>query len=72
MAQVEELRAAAALLADDDAAVQAIYEGWHDALCLHQDLSCNVAAPFLRDAIRAGLLRAQSLRTPPDAPREHP
>jgi len=69
--RTEELRDAATLLADDEAAVQAIYEGWHDALCLYQGPACAIAAPVLRDAIRAGLLRAQTLSPPPDAPREH-
>jgi hypothetical protein len=64
---------AAAILAADDTAVNAIYEGWHDTLCRAQGPECGSAAPLLRDAIRAGLLRAQQLTAPADdAPREHP
>ncbi|MGP4085455.1 hypothetical protein [Streptomyces sp. KR55] len=69
----EELRAAASLLADSPAAVQALYDGLHGALCREQGPECDAAAPLFRDAIRAGLLNAQTANlTADDTPREHP
>lgn len=61
MGRTEELRAAAELLVEDSDAVQAIYEGLHGALCLRETADCALVAPIFRDAIRAGLLRAQRL-----------
>ncbi|MGW6910279.1 hypothetical protein [Streptomyces sp. NPDC054940] len=61
MSRTEELRAAAELLAEDRDAVQAIYEGLHGALCRTETAACAFAAPIFRDAIRAGLLRAQRI-----------
>ncbi|WP_196217854.1 hypothetical protein [Streptomyces blattellae] len=70
---VDDLRAAATLLADSPAAVQAMYEGLHGALCRAQDPECDQVAPLFRDAIRAGLLNAQTATlTADDQPREHP
>lgn len=54
---------AAAQLAADARAVQALYEGFHAAICVREANNpvCQLVAPQFRDALRAGLLRAQHL-----------